>query len=159
MALYGYNPLSKDDPLFERGERLQPALSLSSVIVSLNELKKGDGVSYGFPQWEWRDSSASPLNDRITATVPFGYFEGLPRRVKDKIFFRYQKVVVPQVGTICMNLCCCLGNQEMQIGDQIWLIEKEKNSELSLEHIANAAETIPYEILVKLDRGIRRVVE
>ena len=90
LALYGYNPLSNDDPLFERGERLQPALSLSSVIVSLNELEVGDGVSYGNSQWK-SDKT------QITATVPFGYFEGLPRRVKDKIFFRYQKTVVPQV--------------------------------------------------------------
>jgi alanine racemase len=46
LALYGYNPLSSDDPYFVRGEKLQPALSLSSVIVASNEVQKGEGVSY-----------------------------------------------------------------------------------------------------------------
>ena len=58
-----------------------------------------------------------------------------------------------------MNLCCLLGNEKMQIGDQVRIIEKEKNSPLGIKHLAKEAGTISYEILVKLDRGIRRVVE
>jgi alanine racemase len=58
-----------------------------------------------------------------------------------------------------MNLCCCEGNDMMEIWDEIWLIENQKNSPLNVQHIAGLAETIPYEILVRLDRGIRRVVE
>jgi alanine racemase len=46
LALYGYNPLSAKDSAFEKGEKLQPALSLSSVIVALNEVPAGGGVSY-----------------------------------------------------------------------------------------------------------------
>lgn len=71
MALYGYNPLSPEDEDFEKGEKLRPALSLSSVIISLNRLQAGEGVSYGL-QWTAEKEST-------TATVPFGYFEGLPR--------------------------------------------------------------------------------
>ncbi len=40
LALYGYNPLPESHPLFEQGNKLQSALSLSSVIISLNELRK-----------------------------------------------------------------------------------------------------------------------
>jgi alanine racemase len=58
-----------------------------------------------------------------------------------------------------MNLCCCLGNKKMQISDQVRIIEKEKDSPLGIEYLAKEAKTIAYEILVKLDRGIRRVVE
>jgi alanine racemase len=47
----------------------------------------------------------------------------------------------------------------MQIGDQVRIIESVKDSPLSVEHLAREAGTIPYEILVKLERGIRRVVE
>lgn len=64
-----------------------------------------------------------------------------------------------QIGTICMNFCCCLGTDEMQIGEQMRIIEQEKHSPLGIEHIAKEMGTIPYEILVKLDRGMRRVVE
>jgi alanine racemase len=47
----------------------------------------------------------------------------------------------------------------MQIGEQMRIIEQEKHSPLGIEHIAKEMGTIPYEILVKLDRGMRRVVE
>jgi alanine racemase len=58
-----------------------------------------------------------------------------------------------------MNLCCCLGKENMQIGDQVWMIEAKKDSPLSLQHVAREAKMIPYEFLVKLERSIRRVVE
>jgi alanine racemase len=151
LALYGYNPLSPEDPFYDRGEKLKPALSLSSVIVALNEISEGEGVSYG-EKW------IAP-EDATVATVPVGYFEGLPRSLAGKLFFRRNKELLAQIGTICMNLCSCLGKPKMQIGDQVRIIEKEKDSHLGIDHIAREAETISYEILVKLDRGIRRVVE
>jgi alanine racemase len=71
LALYGYNPLSPKDTSFETGEKLKPALSLSSVIVSLNEIQAGEGISYN---QKWIASETT-----TTGTIPFGYFEGLPR--------------------------------------------------------------------------------
>ena len=68
LALYGYNPLSVQDSEFEKGEKLQAGLSLSSVIISLNVLSSGEGVSYG-PQWE------NVQEQFLTATIPFGYYE------------------------------------------------------------------------------------
>jgi alanine racemase len=88
--LYGYNPLSPEDTAFEKGEKLQPALSLSSVIVALNQLEKGEIVSYN-GQWENQQAQ------QITATVPFGYAEGLPRKLSGKLFFRWNKELVPQI--------------------------------------------------------------
>jgi alanine racemase len=108
-------------------------------------------VSYN-QQW-----TASGL--ATTATVPFGYFEGLLRWLGGKLVFRWNEELFQQIGTICMNLCCCLGNKKMQIGDQVWIIEQEKNSPLSVHQLAKTAHTVPYEILVKLERSIRRVLE
>lgn len=89
LALYGYNPLSPTDAWFERGEKLKPALSLSSSIVAINELTAGEGVSYGL---KWTASQPT-----LTATLPFGYFEGLSRSLSDKIFFRRNKELVEQI--------------------------------------------------------------
>jgi hypothetical protein len=38
LALYGYNPLAPEDPDYELGEKLQPALSLSSIITAINSV-------------------------------------------------------------------------------------------------------------------------
>lgn len=46
----------------------------------------------------------------------------------------------------------------MKIGDPIELISSEVGAENSIEAIAEKAETIPYEVLIRLEKGIRRVV-
>lgn len=57
-----------------------------------------------------------------------------------------------------MNLSSCLANEEMKIGDGIELISVQKGARNSIEAIAEKAETIPYEVLIRLEKGIRRVV-
>jgi alanine racemase len=46
----------------------------------------------------------------------------------------------------------------MKIGDKIELISNDINKKNSIVVIAEQANTIPYEILIRLDRGIRRIV-
>lgn len=57
-----------------------------------------------------------------------------------------------------MNLSSCLANEEMKIGDRIELISVQKGARNSIEQIAQLAETIPYEVLIRLEKGIRRIV-
>lgn len=67
LAMYGYNPLDKDDSLYEVGQKLKPALSVTSRIISLHQVWPGDGVSYNHKHI---------FSDReIVGTVPFGYAE------------------------------------------------------------------------------------
>ena len=46
----------------------------------------------------------------------------------------------------------------MAVGDAIELISPQVWLQNSIEVIAEKADTIPYEILIRLDKGIRRVV-
>jgi alanine racemase len=46
----------------------------------------------------------------------------------------------------------------MQIGERVWIIEREKNTPLSIAHLARETDTIPYEMLVRLEKGIRREI-
>ena len=57
-----------------------------------------------------------------------------------------------------MNLSSRLANEEMKIGDRIELISVQKGARNSIEAIAEKAETIPYEVLIRLEKGIRRMV-
>ena len=57
-----------------------------------------------------------------------------------------------------MNLSCCIADPNMKIGDKIELISNDINKKNSIVAIAEQANTIPYEILIRLDRGIRRIV-
>ncbi len=63
-----------------------------------------------------------------------------------------------QIGNVCMNLSCYLWNEKVVIWDKVWLLRKDQKLENSVSWWAKAAGIIPYEILVHLDRGIRREI-
>ena len=57
-----------------------------------------------------------------------------------------------------MNLSCYEWNDKILIWDNVVLLEKDQSSDASVSGWARAVGTIPYEILVHLDRWIRREV-
>lgn len=146
LLVYGYTPCPDQNISLS----LQPALTLHSTIVSLQTVQAGEWVSYN---QKWKAD-----HDCKVATIPFWYYEGRLRTLSWKLTYRYHGKNYPQLGTICMNLSSCLANEEMKIGDPIELISKEPWASNSIETIAKNAGTIPYEILIRLDKGIRRIV-
>lgn len=150
LAMYGYNPLVEDDPYFFLGKKLSPALSITSRVISLHEVWPGEGISY------WHKHV---VKDReIVGTVPFGYAEWLSRLSSGKIYFGIGKKSVQQLGTICMNLCSFLADDSIEIGDEIEIISCNNKNKNTLLALANASETIPYECLIRFDRGMRREI-
>ncbi len=151
VAMYGYNHLSPEDPYHALLGPLSPALRILTTVVSKQKLINGDIVSYG-----GRFTAAHSMQ---TVTVPFGYHEGLDRRLTNKRQVKRNNIVLPMVGTICMNLSCIdtQGN-DIQIWDSIELISNDKHAVNSLQACATICGTIPYELLVKLDSKIRRVI-
>ena len=129
---------------------LKPALSLTSSIISLQKLSPEDWVSYNH-KWTTKEECWS-------ATIPFWYYEWWLRNLAWKLVYYYQWAPVNQIGTICMNLSCCIANGNMKIWDKIELIGNDNKKENSIISIAEKANTIPYEILIRLDRGIRRTI-
>jgi alanine racemase len=82
----------------------------------------------------------------------------LTRLASGKISFRIGKKSVKQIGTICMNLCSFLANDRVEIGDEIEIISCDLKKENNLVALAKASETIPYESLIRFDRGMRREI-
>ena len=152
LALYGYNPLPEEDSDFDLWNKLQPALSLSSVITTINSVPYNEWVSYD-PQRKQVEKE-----DKITISVPFGYTEWMPRSVREKIDISHEDGNLKQIGNICMNLSCYLWNEKVLIWDKVWLLEQDQNWANSISWWAKAVGTIPYEILVHLDKGIRREI-
>lgn len=150
IALYGYNPLRADDPLYKHGNNLLPVLSVTSRVISLQTIRPGEWVSY---HHEYR-----PSDKETVATVPFGYAEWLPRAASGKIFMKHRKTFFRQVGLICMNLSSYIVDTSVHIWDEIEIISDNPRAKNSMQSLADAAWTITYETLVKLDRWIRREI-
>lgn len=150
LAMYGYNPLDIEDPLYTIGKKLNPALSVNSRVISLHEVWPWEWVSYGHKH---------KFSDReIIWTVPFGYAEWLPRLSSGKIYFKLAKKSVQQLWTICMNLCSFLANDDIEIGDEIEIISCNQKDKNTLLDLAKASETISYECLIRLDKWMRREI-
>ena len=147
LYLYWYTNLDHDDDAYELTKRLRPALTINSRIISLREIDEWDGVSY---EKTWKTDSKA-----LIATVPFGYFEWLPKSASNKIVFKYKKQDIWQVGNICMNLCSAKVDK-WELFDDIEIIWLEWQD--TIMELAKASWKSPYEILVWFDRNIRREI-
>ncbi|MFA5023839.1 MAG: alanine racemase [Patescibacteria group bacterium] len=153
LSLYGYSPFKGD---FGGQELpLKPALTVFSHIISLQDLKAGESVSYNE---EYRAKAPARI-----ATIPFGYFEGLDRRLSNQAKFLVQtesySFWAKIAGQVCMNLTCLdVNNQELKIGDIVTVVSDNPTDPNSVASLANLINTIPYEFLVKLQANIRRVI-
>ncbi len=152
LAFYGYSPFSS-----ERGRdaSLQPALEVFSHIVSFQEINVLESVSYNET---YRANQAINIG-----TIPFGYFEGLDRRLSNRAQFLVRSETgyfwAKIAGKVCMNLTSLdLGQNKPKIGDIVQIISAKKEDQNSIFNLAALCDTIPYEFLVKLQANIRREI-
>lgn len=152
LALYGYNPLNHEDEKFDKWRKLRPALSITSRVVWIQDVWPGEWVSYN-TQYHAEDHKEE------IGLVPFGYMEWLPRISSGKIKFKIGRHYYNQVGTICMNLCSIKIEDHMHVWDEVEVISENIKSENNIYKLAEVSGMIVYEVLVNLDRGIRREVD
>ncbi|MFA6514599.1 MAG: alanine racemase [Patescibacteria group bacterium] len=150
LALYGYSPFADEE--VTAASKLKPALEVFSQIVSIQKLGANESVSYN-------ETYRSATENKI-AVVPFGYFEGLDRRLSNRaqfLVYGRDKFFAHIAGRVCMNLTCLeVGNNDVKIGDEVKLVSKQKDDPNSVVNLSLLMDTIPYEFLVKFQTNIRK---
>ena len=126
---------------------LQPISSLHSVIISIKELPSGTTIGYGRKGVLERDS-------RI-ATIPIGYADGYARCFGNGNANVYiNGSLCPTIGNICMDVCMIdVTDTECKVGDSVEIFGKN----IPVEILAEARNTIPYEILTSISNRVKRV--
>ncbi len=156
LALYGYSPFTDaEETKFAANSNLQPAFKVVSKVISVQKLLPGESVSY--------NETYQATKETNIAVIPFGYFEGLDRRLSNRAEFLVtsltQSIWAPVAGKVCMNLTCLdVANQNIRKGDTVIIVSdnpKDRNSVLNLTHLMNS---IPYELLVHFQANIRREI-
>lgn len=142
IGLYGANTLPPD-----MEEPLSVVSTLRTQIIAIREYGAGETVGYGRKGLLSRPS-------RI-ATVPIGYADGMNRRFGNgAVSVRVNGKDAPTVGNICMDACMIdVTGIECNVGDTVEIF----GSELSLQRLADALGTIPYEILTSISPRVKRV--
>ncbi|MBS0636716.1 MAG: alanine racemase [Verrucomicrobia bacterium] len=148
LAAYGLH----SSPACRDAHALRPAISLISRIVGINELKKGDTISYG------RDYTVTRDHARI-AVLPIGYFDGLHRNYSGKGYVAIRGIRAPMVGRICMDymMVDITDIPEAKIGDQALLFGEDDNGDyIAPEELATLGGSIVHELMTCLGPRIRR---
>jgi alanine racemase len=138
IALYGLYPSRDVD---HDRVTLKPALSLKSRLLQVKAVPAGFKVSYGMT-WE----SPQPT---LIGTVAAGYADGIQRRLSNRGAMLVAGRRVPIVGRVCMDLIMLdLGpGATDQAGDEVVIIGRQGNAEISADEIAELLGTINYEVV------------
>lgn len=135
--LYGNTPLrSQDVPAPE----LIPAMTMTSEIISIRELKIGDGIGYG---QNWKATKPTTIG-----TIPIGYADGYPRHATNGTPVLVNGQRVPLAGRASMDMISVDISEldRVEPGDPVELWGEN----ISVNEIAEYAGTIGYEILAGL---------
>ncbi len=156
IGLYGYLPgaaVGAAIAVATGGEKLRPALSLRASVVSVRTLAEGERPSYGRLR-------ALPRRS-VVATVPIGYADGVPRA----LFARGASVLIggkrrPLAGMVTMDqiMVDCEEDDSVQPGDEVVLLGRQGDEEITADEWAELLGTISYEILCGIGPRVPRVV-
>jgi alanine racemase len=146
IALYGVAPA----PTLADRVSLTPALSLRAQVTYVKTLPAGARVSYGLRYELTRRS-------RIV-TVPVGYADGVPRNLG----LRGGEVLIggsrhPIAGTVTMDqLMVDVGDAAVDVGDEVVLLGRQGDDEVTAEEWAERLDTIAYEIVTGIGPRVPR---
>ena len=147
ILFYGVYPF----PEVQRSVEVKPALSWKSRVVYFKVTQPDHPVSYG-STWQ------SDHNVRIV-TVPVGYGDGYFRSMSNKAQVVIHGKRYPQVGRVCMDQIMVNIEEDSAFnGDEVILIGEAENGEcVTVEELAEWADTIPYEILTNINTRVPRI--
>jgi alanine racemase len=121
--------------------KLQPVMSFKTNVVQVKELDAGCGISYGH-------TFVTSRKSRI-AVLPVGYADGYLRKLSNKAEVLIGGRRAPVCGRVCMNatMVDVTGLPPVHGGDEVVLLGRQGDAEITADEIAQWMETISYEVL------------
>jgi alanine racemase len=148
IAIYGLDPAERPDHPLPAPERtdLRPVMSVRARIVQLREVPAGTALSYG-------GRTVTRRRSRI-AVVPVGYADGYAWRLTGKAEALVRGRRVPVAGSVTMDMTLLdVTEAGAGLGDEVVLLGRQGDEEITAVELAAHAGTISWEILCHL--GLR----
>lgn len=145
ITIYGIYPSDQ----VSKEMNLKPVLSLKSKVVFIKRVPAKTGISYGLKYY-------TPAECTVV-TVPIGYGDGYSRLLTNKGEVLIRDKRYPVVGAVCMDqLMVNMGDDKVEIGDEVVLIGRMGNDEITVTELADKVGTIPYEITCMINARVPR---
>jgi alanine racemase len=146
IMLYGVSPL----PEFQKV--LRPVMTWKTRIGLIRDMPKGSSISYG-------RTFITPRAMKI-ATLTAGYADGYPRHLSNRdaaVLVGGQRC--PLLGRVTMDLIMVdvSAVERAETGDEVVLMGRQGEAEISCGELAERANTITWEIMTRVGQRVRRV--
>lgn len=130
---------------------LRPAMSLTSKVIFVKDVKAGTGIGYG---WSYIAD-----HDIKVATVSAGYADGYPRAQSNKGRVIIHGQYAPIIGRVCMDqfMVDVSHIDGVKVRDDVILIGRDGDKEISVEEVAEPANSFNYELVCNIGRRVPRV--
>jgi alanine racemase len=138
----------------ERGKKIKllPVLTWKTRVAQIKEIKAGIPVSYGITE--------KVAQDTKIAILPIGYWDGLDRGLSSvgNVLIKGKRCKI--LGRVCMNMVVVDVNhvEKIKPEDEVVIIGKQGDEEITAEEMAGKIGTINYEVLTRINPRILRVV-
>lgn len=148
ISIYGEYPC-EDSRQF--GPKLEPVVTLKTILIDKRKIPEGTPIGY-FYQWTSKQES-------LIGTIPIGYYDGFFRNYFSKGYALIGGRRVPIAGKLCMDMMMLdlTGAGNVEIGDEVVLIGRQGDEEITVEEVARGMDTINYEVLIRISQRVPRI--
>ncbi len=162
IAQYGYWPSKEIEMHYVAGienehrsryvDPLKRVLRWKSRIMSIKAVRQGEFIGYG--------TSYLTTRPHKVAAVPVGYFHGFRRSLSNlgRVLVRGRRVGIVGYVNMSMMLINVSDVPDLTIGDEVVLIGKQGNAQISVSSFSDMSNLLNYEVLVRLPSEIPRVI-
>ena len=146
MAIYGLEPLSSDIGL-------EKCITLKSKIINIRKVLKNEYISYG--------EKNKVKEDILVGIIPIGYAQGIQMQIENtEAYVLVNGERADIIGEVCMDMMMIniTNIKNVKILDEVIIIGKQENEEISLREISKWTTTIQDDIITKISKKIKRIV-
>ena len=149
LGLYGVYPSTETAHQIN----LTPVVALVSQIVEIQDLSAGDRIGYGGTYWV-------PEEGRRVAVVAAGYHDCVPRSLSNFGYVSIDGRKCSILGRVSMDSMVVDVSDcpSAAVGSDVLIYGRHGGSSVSIEEVAAAMDTIPYELLSRVQPRVLRVL-
>ena len=143
ITIYGYYPSDKTQK--EDKLKLKPALKLKAKVIYIKELLPEESLSY--------HRKFIAKKKELIATIGTGYSDGYPFKTANKGYVIIKGEKYPIIASITANhmMVNLNYNKGIKIGDEVILINDEKESKCTAYEIGKWSNMSVYKVLISLN--------
>jgi alanine racemase len=143
LGIYGL------DPARGAAADLRPVMSVAARVVQMRQVPAGTRLGYGGRRATTRPSRV--------AVVPVGYADGYLWRLSDRAAALAGGRRVPVAGAVSMDMTLLdVTDAAVELGDEVVLLGRQGDQEVTAWELAEIAGTIPWELLCLFGRRLPR---